>query len=202
MQKFVQTLIAESGKVATSILDLGLVGELHPMKVFALVCYTMDLGSFGAKEEDNFYFQLNKALQKRDPNTMAQLSGYLHFFLGAFRDLPKQPEALYFRGVAGKALQHLRHYELGRCVTWSGVTSTSRDEGLALDFARGGGVVFRVRAKSGVAVDKFSVFNEKEVLLAPNFRAMVSRSAYQEPAHPGITFVDLAEVSGADTYVF
>mmetsp|Transcript_43320 Transcript_43320/g.115888 ORF Transcript_43320/g.115888 Transcript_43320/m.115888 type:complete len:175 (+) Transcript_43320:386-910(+) len=115
MQKFAQILIAESGKVAASILDLGLDGGLHPMKVFAVVsgrslrlirlfglraprmdllyksatlkfepqhlgwclqvCYTMDLGSFGASAEDNFYFQLNKALQKRDPNTMSQLSG-------------------------------------------------------------------------------------------------------------------------------
>jgi len=126
----------------------------------------------------------------------------LHFFLGALRDIPKEPEALYFRGVASNALQQLRHYELGRRVTWSGVTSTSRNEGVALEFARGGGAVFRVRARSGVAVDRFSIFNEKEVFLAPNFRAVVSRGAYQDPAHPGVTFVDLAEVSSADTYIF
>ncbi len=37
------------------------------------------------------------------------------------------------------------NYALGTKVVWSGITSTSRSLAQALEFARGGGVVFRVR---------------------------------------------------------
>jgi hypothetical protein len=125
------------------------------------VCYTMDLGQFGASAKENFYFALNKALQQRDPETMSLLNGchstqchtciaekaqqfffvmvtddvpkyatatstslqepafvgqgekcacsdlsvcrYLHFFFGALRDLPKETEAVFFRGVKSDA---------------------------------------------------------------------------------------------------
>ena len=40
------------------------------------------------------------------------------------------------------------------------------------------------------------------MFLAPNFRAVVSRSAYQDPAHPGLTLVDLVESSAVDAYRF
>ncbi len=42
----------------------------------------------------------------------------------------------------------------------------------------------------------------EQVFLAPNFRAVVGRSAYQERAHPGVTFVDLVESSVEDPYQF
>ena len=35
-----------------------------------------------------------------------------------------------------------------------------------------------------------------QVLLAPNFSATVSRPAYADPAHPGCSFIDLAECVG------
>ena len=41
-----------------------------------------------------------------------------------------------------------------------------------------------------------------QVFLAPNYKALVSRSAYQDPVHPGLTFVDLVEIRGADKYTF
>ncbi len=41
-----------------------------------------------------------------------------------------------------------------------------------------------------------------QVFLAPNFRAVVSRSAYKDPAHPDITLVDLVESSAEDAYIF
>ena len=34
-----------------------------------------------------------------------------------------------------------------------------------------------------------------QVVLAPNFKAMVSRSLYEDPAYPDCRFVDLAELS-------
>ncbi len=37
------------------------------------------------------------------------------------------------------------NYALGTKVVWSGITSTSRSLAKAVEFARGGGVVFRVR---------------------------------------------------------
>jgi hypothetical protein len=40
-----------------------------------------------------------------------------------------------------------------------------------------------------------------QVFLAPNFKAVVSRPPYADPAHPGFVFVDLVE-SRAKSYVF
>ncbi len=41
------------------------------------VFYTLDVSQYaiGAKEEENFYFCINKALQKREPILLHQLSG-------------------------------------------------------------------------------------------------------------------------------
>ena len=69
--------------------------------------------------------------------------------------------------AARRREQALGFYTLGRRVTWSGVTSTSRDEAVALRFAGPGGAVFRIRATSGVSVEAFSVFSESEVRLGP-----------------------------------
>ncbi len=40
----------------------------------------------------------------------------------------------------------------------------------------------------------------EQVLLAPNFKAMVSRSCYADPAQPDCRFVDLTEVTGTFEY--
>jgi hypothetical protein len=63
-------------------------------------------------------------------------------------------------------LQESGFYTLGRKVMWSGVTSTSREEAVALRFAGPGGVVFRIQATSGVSVENFSVFTESEVSMS------------------------------------
>ncbi len=65
----------------------------------------------------------------------------------------------------GKVVQALGFYTTGRKVTWSGVTSASRDEAVALRFAGLDGALFRIRASTGVSVENFSVFSESEVSL-------------------------------------
>ena len=37
-----------------------------------------------------------------------------------------------------------------------------------------------------------------QVLLPPNFKAVVARTLYSDPAHPGCRFVDLAESRSAE----
>ena len=37
-----------------------------------------------------------------------------------------------------------------------------------------------------------------QVLLPPNFKAVVARSLYSDPAHPGCSFVDLVEFRGSE----
>jgi hypothetical protein len=41
------------------------------------VCYTLDVAQYaiGAGPETNFFYSINKALQKRDPGILVQLSG-------------------------------------------------------------------------------------------------------------------------------
>ncbi len=49
----------------------------HPQSVLFQVLYTLDVSQYaiGANEEGNFYHCINKALQKREPLLLHQLSG-------------------------------------------------------------------------------------------------------------------------------
>uniref|UniRef100_A0A7S0QU27 Mono(ADP-ribosyl)transferase n=1 Tax=Cryptomonas curvata TaxID=233186 RepID=A0A7S0QU27_9CRYP len=203
--RLVDILVREGQAVATSILDLGHGRGLTPPQVFAIVCFTMDLRPFGAAPDENFYAALNAGLQRRNPRLLEQLAGYLHFFFSGLRNLPREPEDLFFRGVPVNTLQTVQeHYRAGVTVVWSGVTSTSRREEVALQFATdddGEGIVFRISAFSAVSVESFSIYPEAEVFLEPNFKATVARPLYQDPAHPGFLFVDLVESRSAG-YVF
>jgi len=205
IQPHLQALIQAAREVASSLLDLGRGGDLDPQRLIAVVLYTLDVAQYaiGASTEANFYQGINKALQKREPRLLLDLSGYLHFLLSALDRLPKEPEGDFFRGVGPDAVATVAaHYALGTRVVWSGISSTSRSLAKAKEFAKGGGVVFRVRAVSGVSVASFSSYpDEEEVLFAPNFKAQVARSLYSDPAHPDCRFVDLAE-SRAQQHVF
>ena len=53
----------------------GLLPPPPPPLFLPQVGYTMDLGQFGAAARENFYSALNKALQRRDPETMLLLNG-------------------------------------------------------------------------------------------------------------------------------
>eukprot|EP00291_Cryptomonas_curvata_P029934 CAMPEP_0172210972 /NCGR_PEP_ID=MMETSP1050-20130122/36127_1 /TAXON_ID=233186 /ORGANISM="Cryptomonas curvata, Strain CCAP979/52" /LENGTH=183 /DNA_ID=CAMNT_0012891339 /DNA_START=634 /DNA_END=1186 /DNA_ORIENTATION=- len=177
--------------------------------IAAILCqvfYTLDVSQYaiGANEKENFYHCINKALQKREPLLLNQLKGYLFFLLEALNNLPKEPEEVFYRGVGPDAIQIIEaNYKLGIKLVWSGITSTSKIEATAVEFAKGGGVVFRIRAVSGVSIVNFSSFpDEAEVLLAPNFSATVSRSFYTDPAHPGCRFIDLTEYARKEPHVF
>jgi len=204
IRQHVPALIYAAQQVVSS-LDLDLVRELDPQMVVAMVCYTLDVSQYaiGISADANFYQAINRALKQRDPEVLLQLAGYLYYLLSALDRLPKEPEGEFFRGIGPDAISNIAaHYQLGTQVVWSGITSTSRCLAKAVEFARVGGVVFRVRATSGVSVKDFSSFpEEEEVLFAPNFKAQVSRSLYSDPAYPHIRFIDLAE-SRARRHVF
>uniref|UniRef100_A0A7S0QWG2 NAD(P)(+)--arginine ADP-ribosyltransferase n=1 Tax=Cryptomonas curvata TaxID=233186 RepID=A0A7S0QWG2_9CRYP len=201
-----RNLVRYGCEMASSIIDQDKSCGLDHQQVLALVFYTLDVSQYaiGANEKENFYHCINKALQKREPLLLNQLKGYLFFLLEALNNLPKEPEEVFYRGVGPDAIQVVEaNYALGTKVVWSGITSTSRYESKAVEFAKGGGVVFRIRTVSGVRIDSFSPFpGEAEVLLAPNFSATVSRSFYTDPAHPGCRFIDLTEYARKEPHVF
>jgi hypothetical protein len=121
--------------------------------VFAVVCYTMDLRQFGAASHQNFFDLINKALQKRDPELLEQLRGYLYFLMSALHRLPPVPERTLYRGIPRDLANLIRaNYKSGRTVHWSGMTSVSENLAVARDFAGVGGIVFHVRARTGRSI--------------------------------------------------
>jgi hypothetical protein len=173
--QFFPVLVREAGAVAESLLENGKGEGLSPMMLFAVVCYTIDLRQFGAQPNQNFFDLVNKALQTRDPLLLEGLVGYLHFLMSALHAKPPLPERTLYRGIPPEHIDVIREcYPSGRTVHWSGLTSVSEVVAVAHQFAPLGGVVFEVWARTGRSIKNTSAFpHEKEVLLFPNFEAMV-----------------------------
>merc|ERR1711957_331772 len=97
----------------------------------------------------------------------------------AIESIPQMAEKMFFRGLPASALPAvLEHYECGRQICWSGITSVS--------------------ARS---IRSFSAFEqEAEALLKPNFNAIVSGPVVQRS--DGCWHLDLVEVLQKNKYKF
>ena len=88
----------------------------------------------------------------------------------------------------------ISQYVEGRTIQWGAFTSTTTDVAAARYFAGLGGVVAKIKLLSGKDICKISfVQTEKEILLTPNDRFLVTRGCYSEG---GICMVDLHQSSG------
>jgi len=159
--------------------------------VAAVVLFTMDTAALSQK---TFYGNLNKHLRTRAPAFLQAGHGYFFLMMTALSRLPPVSGTVY-RGIdREKAKDALAKMPVGQSIHWSGFTSTSPEKAEAEAFAAGGGILFRIQLLDRKAkardISELSVFPyEKEVLLLPNFKAVVVSHGKES----GITIVDTIE---------
>lgn len=199
--------VEECKRIAASKVDFGAgaaVG-LTSQEVFALVVYTFDLSLLRRLEDDEgchcLYKQINEALQRRDNSLISRLEGYLHFLMCGLGKLQLW-SGLVYRGIRSEGVAMiLEHYKEGRRVHFSGLTSTSTSLAVAQQFAAEDGLIMRIRVRSGRQLGVLSAIEqEEEVLLMPNFSAIVTSSACEDDS--GQLIIDLVEAAEEKTYVF
>eukprot|EP00727_Mastigamoeba_balamuthi_P014752 m51a1_g9902 putative uracil-dna glycosylase (428) ;mRNA; f:77696-80021 len=174
------------------------VRSLTRDEAFAVVAYTFDLLADGEGAKENLYVRLNSDLRARDKGRMAAWRGYLWHLLSGLNKLPPVATRLY-RGVPGRSAI-AGEYKQGRRIRWSAFTSATDSEQVARTFAGPEGVVFRILGTSARDVRGLSyVEGELEHLLSPNVTFRVSAPLHDEG---GAFFIDLAEESPDDVYVF
>ena len=161
----------------------------------AIAAYSHDhkLGQAG-----NLYYELNKALRKRDSASRAALMEgwgvYMHYTMGAMAKLPRIKAECY-RGYPDKDAA-LKEYKLGRPIQWGAFSSTTTDFEAAKGFTNAAsGVIFKIAVTDGRDIGPFSFFpQESEVLLSPSHRFMVSSEPYERD---GYTIIDMVQQAGS-----
>src|SRR5687768_1693557 len=121
------------------------------------------------KRDNNFYFQLNELLRKRNINDLHLIGGYLHYIFSGLAKLPNISKEIY-RGIPNSLLSKVeKDYILHRPIHWSGFSSGTDDIKIAKSFAKSKGIIFKIRVFSGKAIQNYSLIpKENEILLSPN----------------------------------
>lgn len=201
-------IVRQSSEITQSKVEMGVHASqsLSPSQLFAIVLYSFDIAliqpQLADRYDNNFYFRCNEALQTRDPLLIRAFSGYLYFLMSGLEALPKEVGVVY-RGIKEHSMPIIRqYYQHGRKVHWSGFSSTSTSFRTARAMAGFGGIVLKIRARSGRKLGQASALpREEEVLLLPNFSAIVSSEIYRDPS-TGVMVVELVETLNEATHVF
>eukprot|EP01106_Pelomyxa_sp_JSP_P015931 TRINITY_DN5676_c0_g1_i2.p1 TRINITY_DN5676_c0_g1~~TRINITY_DN5676_c0_g1_i2.p1 ORF type:complete len:143 (+),score=24.67 TRINITY_DN5676_c0_g1_i2:91-519(+) len=126
--------------------------------------------------------------------------GYLYFLGEALEKLSPVSTTVY-RGVLIHTQTEreniAKQYSVGRLVSWSGFTSSSKEFDVASDFAGPQGIVFEMQVVSGRSLDKLTYLGgENEVLLGVNSRYVVVHGLQlqQSPARRPVWTIQLHEV--------
>lgn len=175
----------------------------------AIVLYTFDLSILfkGYAAEENFYFRLNKVLQKRDAGDIQKCTEYLHYLMKGLEALPAytpedRKQGFLWRGVNSLGRSDLLlNYKQGRQVYWRGFSSATPKREVALHFAKSsgpGGVLLRLALLPSLSrsrdIRSLSALRaEDEVLLFPNFGSMVTRGLYVDEDRDGFETIDILE---------
>eukprot|EP00931_Biecheleriopsis_adriatica_P011707 TRINITY_DN11278_c0_g1_i12.p2 TRINITY_DN11278_c0_g1~~TRINITY_DN11278_c0_g1_i12.p2 ORF type:complete len:207 (+),score=30.94 TRINITY_DN11278_c0_g1_i12:816-1436(+) len=196
------TLVEECTKVAQSKMQFYAPPSGEPAALFAIVCYSADLRQFGAQDWQNFFDLINKMLVKRDANLIRLTEGYLHYLFLGLEGLPLMPERVFARGLPANLLPTIqKHYAPGRMVHWSGITSISEEADVAKKFAKPGGILVWITARSAKSIAFLSAYpDEKEAVLMPNWEGMVTRGLTQQS--DGYWHLDLCEAAKTKKFVF
>jgi len=160
-------------------------------EALAIVLYTHDLYKNGTKEQ-NFYYQLNEMLRRRNNEEMNVWSGYLYFILSALKKFPDVTTTV-FRGIPANCKEGIqKNYKQNRPIHWSGFSSATKEEEIAKTFAGPNGILFRIQVFNGKEINQCSfVPNEKEILLSPNMKFKVTNSLHLEV--DGFFYLDIEE---------
>ena len=163
-------------------------------EAIAIAAYTFDLGFYSNTEDgsDNLFVILNNVLRERNGVKIAKLKPFLYYLMSGLTKLEGVDTTVY-RGIPSSSLSVIQEkYIRGSEIHWSGFTSTTTSLHTAKIFAKGNGIIFRIKVISGRSVVNYSSFpNEEEILLSPNWRAFVFSECH--PEKDGFYYVDLVE---------
>lgn len=123
--------------------------------------------------ESAFYREINAVLRSPDRDRVLPYLPYLRLLFAAVGQLPARTEPLW-RGVS---LDLRPQYQVGRTVTWWGVSSCTSKLGVARAFlgSRGKRTLFEVRPARAVGIRAFSAFtDEEEFILLPGTQLEVT----------------------------
>mmetsp|Transcript_2345 Transcript_2345/g.3637 ORF Transcript_2345/g.3637 Transcript_2345/m.3637 type:complete len:830 (-) Transcript_2345:156-2645(-) len=122
------------------------------------------------------YADLNKSLREENRKKVSRYFSYLRLFFEAMDFLPKQNAHLW-RGISCCLYDQ---YQVGKVITWWGVSSCTSDQSVARNFMNscGGNCSFlTVKAKTACDISNLTFYsNEKESLLAPGTQLKVLKS--------------------------
>ena len=122
------------------------------------------------------YADLNRSLREENRKKVIRYFSYVRLFFEAFDHLPKQKADLW-RGISCCLYDQ---YQVGKVITWWGVSSCTSNQQVARNFMKscGGNTTFlTIKAKTACDISNLSFFsNEKESLLAPGTQLKVLKS--------------------------
>jgi hypothetical protein len=173
-------------------------------KVAAIVMYTFDVRDIkaGLQRSDTFFDKLNTSMRARssEPGFLA----FVYYLMNGLEELPSyQASGSLWRGVKLSEERRARlgrEYTVGRQVTWSGFTSASMDRAVSTGFAGTGGVLFKISIlgdgqSRSRDISLLSMYlSEKEVLLLPNIKLVVTSKLEMDPAS-GVWNMQLQEMA-------
>eukprot|EP00929_Paragymnodinium_shiwhaense_P008076 TRINITY_DN1119_c0_g2_i1.p1 TRINITY_DN1119_c0_g2~~TRINITY_DN1119_c0_g2_i1.p1 ORF type:complete len:567 (-),score=178.91 TRINITY_DN1119_c0_g2_i1:332-2032(-) len=158
----------------------------------------MDASLYGAimlYTSNAIYRELNQALRDENRQKIKKYFKYLRLFFESMDYLPKEKRTLW-RGLSVD-LHDNPQYQVGKTVTWWGVSSCTSEQKVAQSFAKGCGgscTIITVESETASDISAISVYsNEKESLLCPGTQLKVK----SKKRNGKITEITLQEVGRA-----
>ena len=126
-----------------------------------------EIASIVLYTQETLYRKLNLTLYERDRNKVKPYFPYIKLLNTALEKLPRYENRVW-RGIQPKT-DISKNYKKGKKFRWWGYTSATKEGNVVERFlGKGDGmkVLFRIDSKTGVEIEKMSVFDEAEVLFA------------------------------------
>eukprot|EP01103_Thecamoeba_quadrilineata_P002505 TRINITY_DN12456_c0_g1_i1.p1 TRINITY_DN12456_c0_g1~~TRINITY_DN12456_c0_g1_i1.p1 ORF type:complete len:462 (+),score=15.55 TRINITY_DN12456_c0_g1_i1:106-1491(+) len=141
--------------------------KLTKAEICSLLYFTSD--TFDEKVA-SVYQLLNRALTSRNSQNLEVWLPFLYYMYEAKKHLPHYQGVVY-RGIRSSITTMSSHYFHGNCVVWPAFSSTSKNQTVMEDFAKGvgnNGTWMIINIKEGIELPFSLIPTEDEVLLFPN----------------------------------
>jgi len=169
--------------------------DMNERMAIALYSYDLLLDT----NTDDFYYLLNKMLQKRDSKEVERWRGYLHYLFTALNKIKNEEQTVY-RGIESKLDIIKNLYTYRKRIHWSAFSSSTTDIEVAKKYAAESKIMFRINVVNGKDIQRYSVFKgEKEILLHPNMKLVVNVKPKEEN---GFWVFDLLQTDDSNAVVF
>jgi len=177
------------------------ISKLNPLNLsqdeaVSIILYSYD--NYGSEQSTNFYFQLNKMLQRREKSELKFWETYLYYLHSALSKIPDS-NCIVYRGVV-YCDEFEKYYTQGRHILWSAYSSASTSLTRAKGYTKKEGVIFIITVNSGKSIRDYSyIQNEDEILLHPNMSFSVIKPKYQ--SEDGFSYIELVQLD-TNVYIF